>query len=149
MPAHMPPHRRSSFYPSVSVSTRKINPDRGLVATKKRSSSIAPPSDSSEEITAGTTVSVRTRVGKLRGGKTLVLWLSAVVVSATDEEGYLTVLYNGNFPPEDLFKTVRVARQETKRMAVPAAGDNAAEAPRPTTAGKSVAVLKRVYPEAF
>lgn len=108
---------------------------------------------------AGTTVSVRTRVGKLPGGRQLVLWLSAVVVSAA-EEGYLTVLYKGNFPPEDPFKTVRVAaREEAKRMAAPAAaiatsttalpsGNNAA-APRPTTAGKSVAVLKRVFSEAF
>ncbi|KAF2940287.1 hypothetical protein DAI22_03g260700 [Oryza sativa Japonica Group] len=117
-------------------------------------------SAASEKITVGMAVSVRTRVGKLRGGRRqLVLWLSAVVVSAA-EEGYLTVLYKGNFPPEDPFKTVRVAaREEAKRMAAPAAaiatsttalpsGNNAA-APRPTTAGKSVAVLKRVFSEAF
>ncbi|KAF0921964.1 hypothetical protein E2562_020651 [Oryza meyeriana var. granulata] len=44
-----------------------------------------------------------------------MLWLSAVVVSAA-EEGYLTVVYKGNFPPEDPFQTVRVARKETKKM---------------------------------
>nr|AAR89051.1 hypothetical protein [Oryza sativa Japonica Group] len=116
---------------------------------------------------AGTTVSVRTRVGKLPGGRQLVLWLSAVVVSAA-EEGYLTVVYKGDFPPGDPFQTVRVARKDTKKItagaaaaaaatitdpaaaaARPSSNNVAAPAPRPSTGGKKVRVLKRIYPEAF
>ncbi|KAF0922561.1 hypothetical protein E2562_038031 [Oryza meyeriana var. granulata] len=146
MPAHMAPQRRSSSYCSPAVrkiqSERDLERSKklavtansGVIAKKRspprRSAQVPPPpgsasitqarriptSAASEQIRAGTTVSVRTPVGKLRGGKRLVLWLSAVVVSAA-EEGYLTVVYKGNFPPEDPFQTVRVARQETKKMA--------------------------------
>uniref|UniRef100_A0A0D3FLD9 Uncharacterized protein n=1 Tax=Oryza barthii TaxID=65489 RepID=A0A0D3FLD9_9ORYZ len=109
---------------------------------------------------AGTTVSVRTRVGKLPGGRQLVLWLSAVVVSAA-EEGYLTVVYKGDFPPGDRFQTVRVARKDTKKItagaaaaaaatitdpaaaaARPSSNNVAAPAPRPSTGGKKVRIQR-------
>ncbi|KAF0922558.1 hypothetical protein E2562_038028 [Oryza meyeriana var. granulata] len=103
------------------VIAKKRSPPRAPRAQAPR---ITPRASSSspapETIRAGTTVSVRTRVGKLSDGRRLVLWLSAVVVSAA-EEGYLTVVYKGNFPPGDPFQT----------------------------GGKKLAVLKRFYPEAF
>ncbi|EEC75762.1 hypothetical protein OsI_12660 [Oryza sativa Indica Group] len=137
-------------------------------AAKAAADPAAGPEASSEQIMeAGTTVSVRTRVGKLPGGRQLVLWLSAVVVSAA-EEGYLTVVYKGDFPPGDPFQTVRVARKDTKKItagaaaaaaatitdpaaaaARPSSNNVAAPAPRPSTGGKKVRVLKRIYPEAF
>uniref|UniRef100_A0A0E0KGF1 Uncharacterized protein n=1 Tax=Oryza punctata TaxID=4537 RepID=A0A0E0KGF1_ORYPU len=169
MLVYMVPYRRSSSYSFVS--TRNIHHERDLYDSSKKKLAVtakseviakkrSPPSRStSEKITAGKTVS-------------LVLWLSTVVVSAT-EEGYLTIVYKGDFQlPE---ATVRVTRKETKKMtpvavspalastasSAPAtanntfaaaarpSGNNAALAPRPTTAGKSVVVLKRIYPEAF
>jgi hypothetical protein len=42
-------------------------------------------------------------------------WLSAVVVSDA-EDGYFEVLYNGNFPRDDPSCTVRVPRDQVKKM---------------------------------
>lgn len=154
-------HRERDLDLDGSSKKLAVTTKRKVVAKKRSSQRRSSPIPATlEKIMTGTTVSVRTRVGKLRGGRQLVLWLSAVVVSAA-EEGYLTILYTGDFQPPEA--TMRVARKETKKMppaaASPALADiassaptvysNNAAAPCPTTAGKSVVVLKRVYPEAF
>nr|ABF97685.1 hypothetical protein LOC_Os03g42500 [Oryza sativa Japonica Group] len=158
----------SRCLPSRALPPSTTRSPRREHAAKAAADPAAGPEASSEQIMeAGTTVSVRTRVGKLPGGRQLVLWLSAVVVSAA-EEGYLTVVYKGDFPPGDPFQTVRVARKDTKKItagaaaaaaatitdpaaaaARPSSNNVAAPAPRPSTGGKKVRVLKRIYPEAF
>lgn len=118
-----------------------------------------PSPNASGWIRKGARVRVRTPAGILPTGQRLVLWLSAVVVS-TAEEGYLEVVYNGNFPRDDPFQAVRVARDHVKNMppagasAAPAVTTSAAPrpssakaAPRPTVAGKSLPVLKRLEKE--
>uniref|UniRef100_A0A0E0KGF6 Uncharacterized protein n=1 Tax=Oryza punctata TaxID=4537 RepID=A0A0E0KGF6_ORYPU len=71
---------------------------------------------------------------------------------------YFTVVYKGNFPPGDPFQTVRVARNDTKKMTVGAAAttaitnpaaarpsnNNAAAALIQNTGGKKVAVLENL-----
>jgi hypothetical protein len=90
--------------------------------TKKSSAPISrakpalatPPADF-EPIKEGTTVCVRTPMGTTPSGLRLFIWLSAVVVSDA-EDGYFEVLYNGDFPREDPFRTVRVGRDQVKKM---------------------------------
>uniref|UniRef100_A0A0E0AKI7 Uncharacterized protein n=1 Tax=Oryza glumipatula TaxID=40148 RepID=A0A0E0AKI7_9ORYZ len=66
------------------------------------------------------------------------MWLGAVVVSNADaDDGHLEVIYNGNFPRDDPFRTVRVAVKDVKLPA-----PRPAPAPRPTTAGKNLRRLK-------
>jgi hypothetical protein len=95
----------------------------------------------------GDEVRVRTPVGRL--GTTalrLVMWLGAVVVSDADaDDGHLEVIYNGNFPRDDPFRTVRVAVKDVKLPAprpAPTLTPANMAAPRPTTAGKSLPRLK-------
>uniref|UniRef100_A0A0E0KGG2 Uncharacterized protein n=1 Tax=Oryza punctata TaxID=4537 RepID=A0A0E0KGG2_ORYPU len=158
MPAYMASHRRLSLYSSVS--TPNIHCEWDLHESKKLAIMAK-----SGVITAGTTVSVYTGWGRFRTGGSWCCgsprWLSP------PPRSYLTVIYKGNFRSKDPFKTVCVAREETKKMVVVAtasapiatiiatsvaarpSSNNVAPAPCPTTAGKSVAVLKRIYPEAF
>jgi hypothetical protein len=71
-----------------------------------------------EPIKEGTKVCVRTPMGTTPSGLRLFIWLSAVVVSDA-EDGYFEVLYNGNFPRDDPFRTVRVPRDQVKKMPSP------------------------------
>jgi hypothetical protein len=87
-------------------------------ATKKSSAPISrttPPlvtsSDESESIQKGTRVRVRTPTGTTPRGVRIFIMLSAVVVSDA-EDGYLEVMYNGDFPRDN----VRVARDQVKKM---------------------------------
>jgi hypothetical protein len=73
------------------------------------------PSAHFEPIQEGTTVSVRTPMGTTPKGLRLFNCLSAVVVSDA-EDGYFEVMYNGDFPLDDPFRTVRVARDQVKKM---------------------------------
>uniref|UniRef100_A0A0E0AKI6 Uncharacterized protein n=1 Tax=Oryza glumipatula TaxID=40148 RepID=A0A0E0AKI6_9ORYZ len=91
----------------------------------------------------GDEVRVRTPLGRL-GTTTLrlVMWLGAVVVSDADD-GHLEVIYNGNFPRDDPFRTVRVAVKDVKLPAPrPAPTPANMAAPRPNKAGKSLPRLK-------
>jgi hypothetical protein len=89
-------------------------------ATKKSSAPISraalvtSPADF-EPIKQGAKVCVRTPIGTTPSGLRLSIWLSAVVVSDA-EDGYFEVLYNGNFPRDDPSRTVRVARDQVKKM---------------------------------
>jgi hypothetical protein len=65
----------------------------------------------------GTRVAVRTRTLAKIDGKTLVLWLPAVVVSATDDN--YEVIYDGNLPREDPFSTVRVLHKHVRPIRPP------------------------------
>uniref|UniRef100_A0A0D9WZF2 Uncharacterized protein n=1 Tax=Leersia perrieri TaxID=77586 RepID=A0A0D9WZF2_9ORYZ len=95
----------------------------------------------------GDVVSVRTPLGKL-GPTTLrlVMWLGAIVVSDTTDDGHLDVIYSGDFPRDDPFRAVRVATKDVKFHAT-AAVDSAAPRGRPTTAGKSLRLLKSLAKE--
>jgi hypothetical protein len=54
-------------------------------------------------------------MGTTPKGLRLFNCLSAVVVSDA-EDGYFEVMYNGDFPLDDPFRTVRVARDQVKKM---------------------------------
>jgi hypothetical protein len=56
-------------------------------------------------------VRVRTPTGTTPRGVRIFIMLSAVVVSDA-EDGYLEVMYNGDFPRDN----VRVARDQVKKM---------------------------------
>ncbi|CAD6218052.1 unnamed protein product [Miscanthus lutarioriparius] len=112
----------------------------------------------------GTVVGVRTRTTTLKTGQVLVLWLKATVVSST-HAGY-EVVYDGNPPSGDPKGTVRVARHHVRviktspspttpppslppRIATVAAAQKKDTLPaaRPTTAGKSVRLIRSLLPE--
>ncbi|TVU38926.1 hypothetical protein EJB05_12323, partial [Eragrostis curvula] len=133
--------------------------------------------NSSISFRQGAHVRVRTPVGTLCTGQRLVLWLGAVVVSAAEEEGgYLCVAYTHHkHPRTDPSGAVRVPKKDVKDMlmlpkpavatateasagsstvtsshsAAPPQGDQPTAAPvrRPTTAGKSPSLLKKMEKE--
>ncbi|BAT01747.1 Os07g0514700 [Oryza sativa Japonica Group] len=116
---------------------------RAVDAKGKKPSGGSPPVNKMS-FKKGDEVRVRTSLGRL-GTTTLrlVMWLGAVVVSDADDDGHLEVIYNGNFPRDDPFRTVRVAVKDVKLPAprpAPTPANMAAQ--RPTTAGKSLPRLK-------
>uniref|UniRef100_A0A0E0AKI4 Uncharacterized protein n=1 Tax=Oryza glumipatula TaxID=40148 RepID=A0A0E0AKI4_9ORYZ len=132
-------HRRSELAVEAKGRVVSKKPSGGS-PTNKMSSALAPAAVSFKK---GDEVRVRTQVGRL--GTTalrLVMWLGAVVVSDADD-GHLEVIYNGNFPRDDPFRTVRVA---VKDVQLPAPRPDPTPvniaAPRPTTAGKNLPRLK-------
>ncbi|EAZ04074.1 hypothetical protein OsI_26213 [Oryza sativa Indica Group] len=134
--------RRSSPRSSRPIIHRAVDA-KGRLVSKKPPGSGSPINKMS--FNKGDEVRVRTPVGRL--GTTalrLVMWLGAVVVSDADD-GHLAVIYNGNFPRDDPFRTVRVAVKDVKLPAPrPAPTPTPANmaAPRPNTAGKSLPRLK-------
>ncbi|CAN6183394.1 unnamed protein product [Urochloa humidicola] len=117
-------------------------------------------------------VGVRTRITKLKTGEVLVLWLRAMVVSPTHEG--CEVVYDGNWPPGDPYGTVHVPRRHVRMIhpspTTPSKPTSCAPspcastastatvaavkkkemqaAPRPTTAGKSLRLIRRsILPE--
>uniref|UniRef100_A0A0E0EBX5 Uncharacterized protein n=1 Tax=Oryza meridionalis TaxID=40149 RepID=A0A0E0EBX5_9ORYZ len=106
-------HRRSEL--AVEAKGRVVSKKAsGGSPVKKMSSAPSPAPPVSFK--KGDEVRVRTPVGRL--GTTalrLVMWLGAVVVSDTaDNDGHLHVIYNGNSPHDDPFRTVRVAVKDVK-----------------------------------
>ncbi|CAL5062749.1 unnamed protein product [Urochloa decumbens] len=112
-----------------------------------------------EHLRPGTEVGVRTRTTTLKTGEVLVLWLRAMIVSPIN--GGYEVVYDGNWPPVHVPRrhvrmidpsppsqkptscapspctsatTATVAAMEKKEMQ---------PAPRPTTAGKSLRLIRR------
>ncbi|KAL6656604.1 hypothetical protein ACP70R_004384 [Stipagrostis hirtigluma subsp. patula] len=152
---------------------------KGGVAKKPSSSAsclrpAAAPAEAADVKTSsigkGALVRVRTPVGTLRTGQRLVLWLSAVVVSAAgEEEGYIRVVYNNaKFPREDPSGIVRVSTIDVKNMPpaadAPSTGASTGSSavtttacsahpsqrkatPRPTVAGKKLRLLKKLEDE--
>ncbi|XBH95647.1 hypothetical protein VPH35_086175 [Triticum aestivum] len=98
------PPRRSALIPTASA--MKVMPS---AATRPRSPSTW--------VKKGMTVKVRTRAGILPTGHCLLLWLAARVVSDTAaDDGYVEVIYDGNFPRDDPLRTVRVAMDDVRSM---------------------------------
>ncbi|XBI85141.1 hypothetical protein VPH35_093331 [Triticum aestivum] len=58
----------------------------------------------------------RTHAGILPTGHCLLLWLAARVVSDAADDGYVHVIYDGNFPRDDPLRTVRVAMDDVRSM---------------------------------
>ncbi|XBI85446.1 hypothetical protein VPH35_093585 [Triticum aestivum] len=121
------PPRRSALIPAASKmkvsagvprkSAAPPPPSRSLELSAKMPSAAALPRSPSIRVKKGMTVKVRTRAGVLPTGHCLVLWLAARVVSASaDDDGFLDVIYNGNFPREDPSRTVRVAMHDVRSM---------------------------------
>jgi len=107
-------------------------------------------------------VRVRTRTAKLKTGQVLVLCLKATIVSSSTDGGY-EVVYDANLPRGDPKSTVHVAPHQV-RMIDPSpspttlppslppptatvAATTKKEMPRPTTAGKSLRLIRRLFPE--
>nr|CAB3457919.1 unnamed protein product [Digitaria exilis]CAB3502514.1 unnamed protein product [Digitaria exilis] len=167
-PRPRPPHplsRAAAAYPST------LPPSRSAPS----SSGSARPSThvSDERLRPGTAVGVRTRTTKLKTGKVLVLWLRATVVSPT-HQGY-EVIYDGSWPPSNPYGTVHVPRRHVRmikpspsptnsppQQAPPSRAPSSSTsddttatakkekmrpAPRPTTAGKSVRLVRSLFPE--
>ncbi|XBH73903.1 hypothetical protein VPH35_100941 [Triticum aestivum] len=127
------PPRRSALIPTASkmkVSAGVPNksaapppPSRSLELSAKMPSAAARPRSPSIRVKKGMTVKVRTRAGILPTGHCLLLWLAARVVSdAAADDGFLDVMYNGNFPSDDPSRTVRVAMEDVRSM--PAVGES-------------------------
>ncbi|CAL5086676.1 unnamed protein product [Urochloa decumbens] len=112
-----------------------------------------------EHLRPGTEVGVRTRTTTLKTGEVLVLWLRAMIVSPTN--GGYEVVYDGNWPPVHVPRRhVRMidpsppSQKPTSRAPSPCASAITATvaamekkgmqpAPRPTTAGKSLRLVRR------
>nr|AGT15992.1 hypothetical protein SHCRBa_159_J23_R_380 [Saccharum hybrid cultivar R570] len=110
----------------------------------------------------GTVVRVRTRTATLKTGQVLVLCLKATIVSSSTDGGY-EVVYDVNWPRGDPKTTVHVAPHQV-RMINPSpspttpppslppptatvAATTKMEMPRPTTAGKSLRLIRSLFPE--
>ncbi|XBH73906.1 hypothetical protein VPH35_100944 [Triticum aestivum] len=119
--------KRVSRVPNKSASpcrsSTELSSTAGAAYIKNMPAIPAPPRSWSISVKKGMTVKVRTRAGMLPTGHCLVLWLAARVVSAaTADDGFLEVMYNGNFPRDDPSRTVRVAMDDVRSM--PAVGES-------------------------
>ncbi|XP_066392639.1 uncharacterized protein [Miscanthus floridulus] len=110
----------------------------------------------------GTVVRVRTRTATLKTGQVLVLCLKATIVSSSTDGGY-EVVYDANWPRGDPKSTVHVAPNQvrvinpspsptTPPRSVPPPTATVAmttkkEMPRPTTAGKSLRLIRSLFLE--
>ena len=110
----------------------------------------------------GTVVRVRTRTATLKTGQVLVLCLKATIVSSSTDGGY-EVVYDANLPRRDPKSTVHVAPHQVRvidpspSLTTPppslppptatVAATTKKEMPRPTTAGKSLRLIRRLFPE--
>ncbi|TVU38913.1 hypothetical protein EJB05_12309, partial [Eragrostis curvula] len=148
-------------------------PSPFVISGPRHAAAAADIKNSSVTFGKGAQVRVRTPVGTLCTDQRLVLWLGAVVVSAAEEkDGYLGVVYSHyKHPRSDPSGAVRVPEKDVKAMLLPEAaiatataasagsstvtishsaappqGDQPTVAPvrRPTTAGKSPALLKKM-----
>jgi hypothetical protein len=107
-------------------------------------------------------VRVRTRTATLKTGQVLVLCLKATIVSSSTDGG-CEVVYDANFPRGDPKSTVHVAPHQVRvidpspSLTTPppslppptatVAATTKKEMPRPTTAGKSVRLIRSLFPE--
>ena len=98
--SHAPP--ATIKLPSSGSSTAEA------VYSMKTPSAPIPRRCSSIPVRKGTPVKVRTLLANLPTGERLFFSRNAVTVSDT-EDGYIEVLYNGNYPPDDPSRAVRVA----------------------------------------
>ncbi|PUZ72077.1 hypothetical protein GQ55_2G364300 [Panicum hallii var. hallii] len=122
---------------------------------------------SDENLRPETAVGVRTRTTTLKTGEVLVFWLRAMVVSPT--HGGYEVVYDGNWPPGDPPRHVRMIKpssspttpppslppsstprssaSHTTATAAAARNKETRPAPRPTMAGKSLRLIRSLLPE--
>ncbi|CAN6168108.1 unnamed protein product [Urochloa humidicola] len=154
--------------PRPTVASRSTPPPSRSAASPSGSVRRATPS-AAALLKPGAAVGVRTRITKLKTGEVLVLWLRAMVVSPTHEG--CEVVYDGNWPPGDPYGTVHVPRRHVRMIhpspTTPSKPTSCAPspcastatvaavkkkemqaAPRPTTAGKSLRLIRRsILPE--
>ncbi|XBJ07950.1 hypothetical protein VPH35_013377 [Triticum aestivum] len=110
---------QSAWIPHAPAATMKL-PSSGSSTSeaeysKKTSSAPIPRRCSSTSVKKGTPVKVRTLLANLPTGERLFFSRNAVTVSDA-EDGYIEVLYNGNYPPDDPSRAVRVAMDRIKTM---------------------------------
>ncbi|KAF6993777.1 hypothetical protein CFC21_010617 [Triticum aestivum] len=110
---------QSAWIPHAPAATVKL-PSSGSSTSeaeysKKTSSAPIPRRCSSTSAKKGTPVKVRTLLANLPTGERLFFLRNAVAVSDA-EDGYIEVLYNGNYPPDDPSRAVRVAMDRIKTM---------------------------------
>ncbi|KAG2645398.1 proline-rich receptor-like protein kinase PERK9 [Panicum virgatum] len=122
-----------------------------------------------ENLRPGTAVVVRTRTTTLKTGEVLVFWLRATIVSPSPTRGGYEVVYGCNWPPGDPYGTVHVPRRHVRMIklssspttpplsrssaslttatAAAARNKETRPLPRPTTAGKSLRLIRSLLPE--
>lgn len=110
---------QSALIPHAPAATMKLPSSSSSTSeaeySKKTSSAPIPRRCSSISVKKGTPVKVRTLLANLPTGERLVFSLNAVAVSDA-KDGYIEVLYNGNYPPDDPSRPVRVAMDDVKIM---------------------------------
>ncbi|XP_062186686.1 uncharacterized protein LOC133890284 [Phragmites australis] len=167
-----PPHRpRPDAPPRSSVASPSTPPPSRSSASSTGSACAATPGVTAH-LKPGTAVLVRTRTAIQAMGKAVVLWLPATVVQPTD--GGYEVVYKGKLPREDPYATVHIARDHvrvqkpstttpppsqppssaassyasaTTTMAAACKSSEMHPAPRPTTAGKSLRLVRNLASE--
>ncbi|KAG0544958.1 hypothetical protein BDA96_02G320800 [Sorghum bicolor] len=115
------------------------------------------------QLKPGTVVRVRTRTATLKTGQVLVLCLKATIVSSSTDGGY-EVVYDANLPRGDPKSTVHVAPDQVRAIdpspsptttpppslpppTATVAATTKKDMPRPTTAGKSLRLIRSLFPE--
>ncbi|XP_021309261.1 extensin-like [Sorghum bicolor] len=114
------------------------------------------------QLKPGTVVRVRTRTATLKTGQVLVLCLKATIVSPSTDGGY-EVVYDANLPRGDPKSTVHVAPDQVRAIdpspspttpppslpppTATVAATTKKDMPRPTTAGKSLRLIRSLFPE--
>ncbi|CAN6211030.1 unnamed protein product [Urochloa humidicola] len=152
---HEPPRPHPSPRPAA-ISSTTTPPPRSAPSSIWSASPSKSTLASDEHLGPGTEVGVRTRTTALKTGEVLVLWLRAMIVSPPTHGGY-EVVYDGNWPP------VHVPRRHVRKIepspppsSAPSSSASDATAavaaalkkemrpaPRPTTAGKSLRLIRR------
>ncbi|CAD6336410.1 unnamed protein product [Miscanthus lutarioriparius] len=173
-PCPRPPHRdvtsstnahsRGSTVADASPQRRPRASSRYTPASPPPLPRSAPSSASSERgastgvpahLKPGTVVRVRTRTATLKTGQVLVLCLKATIVSSSTDGGY-EVVYDANWPRGDPKSTVHVAPHQVRMInpypslpppTATVAATTKKEMPRPTTAGKSLRLIRSLFPE--
>ncbi|CAN6196324.1 unnamed protein product [Urochloa humidicola] len=151
LPPPNPPPR------SAAISRSTPPPPRSAPSTAASASPSNLRADG-EHLKPGTEVGVRTRTTTLKTGKVLVLWLKATIALPTN--GGYGVVYDGNWPPVYVpyrhVRKIEPSPSPTPPLSLPpscAPRSSAAVAatlkkemrppPRPTTAGKSLRLIRR------
>ncbi|XP_066396391.1 serine/arginine-rich splicing factor SR45-like [Miscanthus floridulus] len=152
-----PRSRSSSRCTRASPPPRPLRSDPSSAGSAFRATPRVP-----AQLKPGTVVRVRTRTAKLKTGQVLVLCLKATIVSSSTDGGY-EVVYDANLPRGDPKSTVHVAPHQVRVIdpspspttlppslpppTATVAATTKKEMPRPTTAGKSLRLIRRLFPE--
>jgi len=167
---HLKVPARFRWHPrGAAVSASPFTAPRCHLSLHAAAAPLRPTLGTDENLRPGTAVGVRTRTTTLKTGEVLVFWLRATIVSPSPTRGGYEVVYGGDWPRGDPYGTVHVPRRHVRMIkpssspttpplsrssaslttatAAAARNKETRPLPRPTTAGKSLRLIRSLLPE--